>query len=308
MGEQKRKEPTFYHSWHHPDKFDPGQHIQLERSVEFDSWQVNRSNLAELAKLPLKELQTKRKEAAASEKVTFERIQTSAEKWVEQAAQTMLLDRAIEYAKTPQVKHTSNKWKRREDGVWEISNHVYVMRYQISQMTEGNHKGQWLVTWGIAINCPARPSTEKHYYSGNTMVVEKKKKYYNAEADAQNYIQGRFDVYAYLFTELCPPIPSKFKRPFCINGVLLPGYTVAPKEKAPQEVADELLGLLEDGDIEPLPAPEPSIVPEESAPAQTRASPEPVPPRRAQGRKPSPAKKPAVKKKATAKKRSAPAR
>ena len=48
---------------------------------------------------------------------------------VEQAAQTMLLDRAIEYVKTPEVKHTSNEWKRQKDGVWEISNRVYIMRY-----------------------------------------------------------------------------------------------------------------------------------------------------------------------------------
>ena len=187
MAEQKRKEPTFYRVLHRTDKFNPGEHIELERSVEFDRWNVDRSDLAELVKLPLQELQAKRKDGATAEKTIFGKVQVAAEEWVEQAAQTMLLDRAIEYVKTPEVKHTSNEWKRQKDGVWEISNRVYIMRYKIMQETTGNHQGQWLVTWGIAINRPPRPSTEKYYYSGDVMVVEIKKKYYNAEADAQNY-------------------------------------------------------------------------------------------------------------------------
>ena len=178
MAEQKRKEPTFYRVLHRTDKFNPGEHIELERSVEFDRWNVDRSDLAELVKLPLQELQAKRKDGATAEKTIFGKVQVAAEEWVEQAAQTMLLDRAIEYVKTPEVKHTSNEWKRQKDGVWEISNRVYIMRYKIMQETTGNHQGQWLVTWGIAINRPPRPSTEKYYYSGDVMVVEIKKMVY----------------------------------------------------------------------------------------------------------------------------------
>ena len=129
MAEQKRKEPTFYRVLHRTDKFNPGEHIELERSVEFDRWNVDRSDLAELVKLPLQELQAKRKDGATAEKTIFGKVQVAAEEWVEQAAQTMLLDRAIEYVKTPEVKHTSNEWKRQKDGVWEISNRVYIMRY-----------------------------------------------------------------------------------------------------------------------------------------------------------------------------------
>ena len=306
MAEQKRKEPTFYRVLHRTDKFNPGEHIELERSVEFDRWNVDRSDLAELVKLPLQELQAKRKDGATAEKTIFGKVQVAAEEWVEQAAQTMLLDRAIEYVKTPEVKHTSNEWKRQKDGVWEISNRVYIMRYKIMQETTGNHQGQWLVTWGIAINRPPRPSTEKYYYSGDVMVVEIKKKYYNAEADAQNYIQGRFDVYARLFTELSPPVPDEFKRSFYINGVLLPGYTIAPKERAPQEVADELLDLLDDGDLAPPSDPEPPKAPKKSPPPQGKASPEK--PAAAQKRRATPAKKPTAKKQAAAKKQSAPVR
>lgn len=183
------------------------------------------------------------------------------------------------------------------------------MRYKITQETTGNHQGQWLVTWGIAINRPPRPSTEKYYYSGDVMVVEIKKKYYNAEADAQNYIQGRFDVYARLFTELSPPVPDEFKRSFYINGVLLPGYVIAPKEKSPQEVADELLSVLDDDDLTSPPTPEPSKAPGEPSQPHGKANPEKPPASTpAQKRKVSPAKKTIVKKKAAAKKQSAPVR
>lgn len=273
MAEQKRKEPTFYRVLHRTDKFNPGEHIELERSVEFDRWNVDRSDLAELVKLPLQELQAKRKDGATAEKTIFGKVQVAAEEWVEQAAQTMLLDRAIEYVKTPEVKHTSNEWKRQKDGVWEISNRVYIMRYKIMQETTGNHQGQWLVTWGIAINRPPRPSTEKYYYSGDVMVVEIKKKYYNAEADAQNYIQGRFDVYARLFTELSPPVPDEFKRSFYINGVLLPGYTIAPKERAPPGGGRRAAGLA--GRWRPCTAVRPGAAqgPEEIAPAPGEGQP-----------------------------------
>lgn len=270
---RKEAEPTFYRAWHRQDELEPGIRMALERSVEFDSYQVDRSDLSELVKLPLSELQARRKAGVSAEKTIMANIQAAAQEWETQAARTMLLDRAIEYIKTPQVKHTSNKWKQQENGVWEISNRVYIMRYQITQMTEGDKKGQWLVTWGIAVHRPQRPSTEKYYYVGDTMVVEQKKKYYNAEADAQHYIQSRFDVYAHLFTELSPPIPDKFKRPFFINGVLLPGYTVAPRERPPQEVAEELLLLLHEGDIAEL-----SAVEQEAPDAPAAPSPEQTPP------------------------------
>lgn len=298
--QRKEPEPTFYRSLHYPDELELGVRIKLNRSVEFVSYEVDRSNLAELVTLPLEELQSRHKDRTAEEKTVFEKVQAAAEEWVTQAAQTMLLDRALEYVQTPEVKHTSNEWKEQENGIWEISNRVYKMRYTVQEETQGPKKGLWLAMWGIAINRPDRPSTEKYYYTGDIMVVEQKKKYYNAEADARHYIQGRFNVYAHLFTELSPPVPDQFKRHFHINGVLLPGYTIAPPERAPQEVADELLSLLEDSDI----ASPPSV--EQEAPKATEETPKtasekpPVP-------RPRPTR-PAPKKKAAGKKRSAPAR
>lgn len=296
--QRKEPEPAFYRSLHYPDELQPGVRIKLSRSVEFVSYEVDRSNLTELVTLPLKELQSRHKDRAAEEKAVFEKVQSAAEKWVTKAAQTMLLDRALEYVQTPEVKHTSNEWKEQENGIWEISNRVYKMRYTVQKETKGPKKGRWLAMWGIAINRPDRPPTEKYYYTGDIMVVEQKKKYYNAETDARQYIQGRFNVYAHLFTELSPPVPEQFKRHFHINGVLLPGYTIAPPERAPQEVADELLSLLEDDDIAPPPSVEPGASKDTEETSKTAAEKPPVP---------RPAR-PAPKQKVARKKRSAPAR
>lgn len=300
--QRKLPEPTFYRAGRHPEKLEPGISLEIKRTVEFSAYRVDQCNLAELSKLPLKDLQDKRKDGVSSEKALFEKVLDAVQAWEGQAAQTMLLDRAIEYVRTPEVKHTSNEWRQQKDGIWEISNRVYKMRYRITQEKEGNHKGQWLVEWGISINRPPRPATEKYYYSGDVMVVELKKKYYNAEADAQNYIQGRFDVYTHLFTELSPPVPDEYKRHFHINGVLLPGYTVLPPEREPQEVAAELLDFLDSNDLSPseVEAAPPAAQPQKPAQPKTDT------PKKADT--PAKGKKPAAKKKPTSKKKSAPAR
>ena len=243
-----RPEPTYYKTWYPKDEHTEGSYISVKRALEFSEWNVEKSDLAELVKLPEDELTKRRGESVGAEKAAFEQMQALAQTWQDNAVRTMLLDRALEYARTPEVTHTSNEWKRYGE-VWEISNKVYKMRYTIQEQKTGAKKGQWLVTWGIAINKPRRPSSEKHYYYGDAMVVDEKKKYYNAEADAQNYIQGRFNVYAHLFRELSPPIPYPYRRLFHINGILLPGYTVEPPERTTQEVANELLNLLDDEDL-----------------------------------------------------------
>ena len=251
-----RPEPTYYMVRFPRDEHHAGVSISVMRTLEFSEWNVEKSDLAELVKLPEAELTKRHGESVGAEKAAFEQMQALAQTWQDNAVRTMLLDRALEYARTPEVTHTSNEWKRYGE-VWEISNKVYKMRYTIREQKTGAKKGQWLVTWGIAINKPRRPSSEKHYYYGDAMVVDEKKKYYNAEADAQNYIQGRFNVYAHLFRELSPPIPYPYRRLFHINGVLLPGYTGEAPERTPQEAADSLLDFLEDGDIgasEPAPA------------------------------------------------------
>lgn len=260
-------EQTFYRLWHSPDKLEPGAQLALERKVEFVSWGVNASDLPQLVRLTPEKLQTQREASTAAENAILKEMQKSAEVWEAQAVQTMLLDRAMEYLETPAVTHTGNEWVEQKDGIWEISNLVYKMRYRVAEETAGKRKGQWLATWGIAINRPRRPPGEKYYYTGEIIVVEQKKKYYNAEAEARRYIQNRFDQYAILFSELSPPVPAKYQRHFHIHGILLPGYTIAPPERSPQEVADNLLALLEPDDL-PL-----QIAPKTKPPAKKKPGP-----------------------------------
>lgn len=67
----------------------------------------------------------------------------------------------------------------------------------------------------------------------------------------EKYLQGRINAYAHLFKEISPPIPAEHEKRFCVNGVLLPGYTMEAPKRTPQEVADELLGFLDDEDAPP---------------------------------------------------------
>ena len=87
----------------------------------------------------------------------------------------------------------------------------------------------------------------------------------------ERYLQGRIKAYAHLFTEISPPIPAEEKRRFCVNGVLLPGYTV---EITMDQAVSDLLAMVEDDDLAAL--------------AQDTPPKTPVP----ENRKEAPAKKP----------------
>ena len=132
--------------------------------------------------------------------------------------------------------------------MWEISNRTYKMRYKISY---ADATDIYLVSWGIIYNAPKQPNSKYANYWGDSIYVARqdKKKYPSMEA-AQNYIQGRFDLYSHLFRELSPPIPNECKRMFSINGCLAPGYTLAPpdKEEPDKQAVDDLLACLDDSD------------------------------------------------------------
>lgn len=266
------KEP-FYRTFHPNDKLIPGAHIELSRNVEFDQWRADLSDVAGLVKLSPEELASKREDSAGKEQDILKKLQGLLSEWEAQAAQTLELDMALEYLHTPLVAHTSNEWKQAEDGQWSISNLTYAMGFKIWE--DEKKPGTFLVSWGIGVNRPERPPSEKYYYAGDLFFDQNKKRYDTFEA-AQKYIQGRFDLYAHLFTELCPPVPEKFVRAFMINGVLLPGYTVAlPEKNGPDEKAvDSLLDYLSEEDTTPPPPAEPA-----AATAQPSGKPQkPAPP------------------------------
>jgi len=171
----------------------------------------------------------------------------------------MLLERALEYLQTPEVEHTSNEWKQDKNGIWEISNRTYKMRYKISYEKAAD---VYLVSWGIIYNAPKQPDSNYRNYWGDSIYVARqdKKKYPSMEA-AQHYIQGRFDLYCHLFREISPPVPNECRRMFSINGYLAAGYTLAPpdKEEPNKKAVDDLLACLDDADAAVPPAEKPKV-------------------------------------------------
>lgn len=258
----KQEKETFYHAYHGRDHLDTGIKVTVEHSIEFNRFYDSQAELLELLRKPLKELQSMQKESIKQEQGIYKELQEVAVKWEKQASQTLLIEKAMEYLKTPEVEHTSNEWKKKKDDIWEISNRVYVMRFRI--WADPERPGSFLVSWGIAANQPKRPPTEKYYYSGERFVAKQDRKRYDSMEAAQRYVQGRFDLYSHLFTELSPPVPGQFKQHFKINGCLLPGYTIAPPEQtAPdKEAVSELLSCLSDRAVE-LPETQPEQTPQE---------------------------------------------
>lgn len=268
---------TFYEAYgQYVDKLETGFKLKIEHHIEYESHRIGRPEIAEKVKMSRAELSKARQESVKLEQNIYGKMLGTVKEWEAQAAQTLLLNKALEYINTPAVPHTSNEWKQRKDGSWVISNLVYTMEYKISEDPAEDKKGSWLVSWELGINCPARPDTEKYYFAGERVIAEQNKKRYDTFEAAQKYIQGRFDQYVGLFRELRPPVPDKFKRHFYINGCLLPEYTVAPPESAePDKMAVEsLLDFLEEDDT----TPPPSATPAEPPPQHPNKPQKPVPP------------------------------
>lgn len=271
---------TFYSAYgQYTDKLETGFKLKIEHHVEYESYRIGRPEIAAQVKFSPAELEQKRKASAKLEQEIYDKMLGTVKEWEAQAAQTLLLDKALEYANTPDVPHTSNEWKQREDGSWEISNLVYKMCYQIWEDAAGDKKGTWLVSWALGVNVPARPKTEKFYFEGDKIIAEQNKKRYDTFDAAQKYIQGRFDLYVGLFRELRPPVPDKFKRHFYINGCLLPEYTVAPPEmtKPDEKTVESLLDFLDEDDAAPPPQEAPAApVPQSLVKPQKPTAPPPA--------------------------------
>ena len=246
------------------DTLTTGETLKMVHTLWFSEYNAS-PFMALLTDKPTSELQEMLKSSEAAEKSIFDRLKAAVSEWEAQAAQTLLLEKVLEYVRTPEVSHTSNEWKQIQGGVWEISNLVYQMRYQFTPVPQSEAVR---VTWGIVYNTPQQPGNPRYANSwGDSRFIARqdKKLYDNAEA-AQRYIQGRFNRYAHLFTELSPPVPNDCKRMFMVNGHLLPGYTLAPPERTKEQTVNDLLDCLEDGDVAPpMPEPEAPATPKQKA-------------------------------------------
>lgn len=133
-----------------------------------------------------------------------------------------------------------------------MSNMVYKMTCRASETTNWRSSKRprpicWELTWLLVFNTPQNPD-----YSGHgRQIAGQSQKRFDDKASMEKYLRGRIKAYAHLFTEISPPIPKEHSRRFCVNGLLLPGYTIdSPEALAPDEGAvEELLGYLSDGDL-----------------------------------------------------------
>lgn len=236
-----RKE-DFYGVYDYGDILHPGASLKIEHSVTMD---LDAPDLTPFTNTGIKELERLRKISTAAEQEIFESLNIPLAKWERQAALTKLLDRAIEYLKTPEIEHTRNKWVKDRYADEKISNRVYQMSVSVYEDSTYDRQTQqriptaWYVTWDVGVHTP------KHGW-GKAIAGQRQKRYTDKDA-ALKYIEGRKKAYAHLFTEISPPIPQEYAEHFKVHGVLLPGYTIEGQEpittnRTAIEVLNELSG------------------------------------------------------------------
>lgn len=224
-------------------------HLEAGRLFEitaYEHFQSGKEGFAELVKLPPEQLEELKKASAAKEKEIFGRICASTGEWHEQAQQTQQYQKAQEYARMLPVKHTGNQMQKGEYDWYEISNIVYRLtwrEYEQTRYDRGLQKSvtcAWELSWYLNYNTPRNPDD-----TSGGRIAGQERKHFSDHAALEKYLQGRIKAYAHLFTELSPPIPEEHQKRFCVNGLLLPGYTVEEHRPTPQE----LLDFLEEQDI-----------------------------------------------------------
>ena len=207
------------------DRLEPADSMRIERKVYFEE---KTADISGLTTLPLEQLRALREEYAAAEQAAFAALQQQAAAWEEQAGKTLAIDKAIEYVRTPEVKHTANQWEAADYGK-HISNRVYQMRYRVSENTRYDREKEksipysWTLSWSIYTNSP-------HQY-GQAKIAGQERKVFADKAAMEKYLNGRIKAYAHLFTEISPSIPQEYAEHFKVNGQLLPGYFVEGEER-----------------------------------------------------------------------------
>jgi len=143
------------------------------------------------------------------------------------------LKKAIEYVRTPEVKHTANEWQDAEYDRHIISNRVYQMSYHIYENTRYDRDAQksvpysYSLSWSVLTNSPDNGRQVK--------IAGQDKKVFADKAAMEKYLNGRIKAYSHLFTEISPPIPPEYAQQFKVSGQLLPGYTIEGEEQ-PQTI------------------------------------------------------------------------
>lgn len=248
-------------------EFDPGKELKITRYACVKEEDLD---LSELVNLSMEQLKAKENISIEKEKELFSKIESGISEWQKQAKETIRLRKAQEYLRTLPVHHTFNQWVENANDWYELSNMVYKLTYHVSKNTfsRGNGKPpavRYSLSWSLVFNTPRQPLD---YQPGRKIAGQSDKRYMDA-AEMERYLQGRIKAYSHLFTEISPPIPEKDKKHFCINGTLMPGYTIESPERLEPDnkEMEDLLSFLSDEDIsDEAPELPPDPQPEEKTP------------------------------------------
>ena len=219
-----------YSSYDH-DKLETAETMRIERRIYFEA---KDREIAPYASLPIAQLLSMRSESAAAEQAIFDSLKEQAAAWEEQAGKTLLLDKALEYVRTPHVQHTANEWRENEYNRHTRSNRVYQMNYYIYENTRYDKEAQksipysWTLTWSVRTNSPSRTQAK---------IAGQDRKVFTDKAAMEKYLNGRIKAYDRLFTEISPPIPQEYADYFKVNGMLMPDYTIEGEEPPQQQQA-----------------------------------------------------------------------
>jgi hypothetical protein len=230
----------FYDVYTYGDHLEPGGGLKIEHSISVHD---DIERLKSLIAIPQGDLEKMREENAAAEKAVFDRLRGEAGEWAEIAANTNLMDQALEYLKVPRAEHTSNEWSDDGYGHKHKSNTVYSMAYHVyentsyDRLTQTHITNAWHLTWRIDVGGPSDGSYCDQRVSGSHKIAGQDSKRFTDKAAMEKYLNGRISTYAHLFTEENPPVPEEYAMYFKKHGVLLPGYTVAGENV---EVADKV--------------------------------------------------------------------
>ena len=219
-----------YSSYDH-DKLETAETMRIERRIYFEA---KDGEIAPYVSLPLEQLHAMREESAAAEQAIFNELSSRAAAWEEQAGRTLLLDKTLEYVRTPHVQHTANEWQTTEHNRHIRSNRVYQMNYYIYENTRYDKEAQksipysWTLTWSVRTNSPSRTQAK---------IAGQDRKVFTDKAAMEKYLNGRIKAYDRLFTEISPPIPQEYADYFKVNGMLMPDYTIEGEEPPQQQQA-----------------------------------------------------------------------
>ena len=224
----------------------PGEELSIRSYVYYSAGE---RNISDLVQLPINELVELEEASVAAEKAIYQQACAKVGEWEKQAKQTIRIRQAKQYLRTMPVRHTSNQWTEDQYGRHEMSNMVYQFIWWLYERTSWSHKAQksvvvaWELSWSVTFNSPHNSDQ----FNGR-QIAGQDRKVFKEMAAMEKYLQGRIAAYAHLFTEISPPIPKEHRKHFCVNGVLLPGYTVEnPDALRPDDAAlDDLLSLLDE--------------------------------------------------------------